>query len=57
MDQSATVVGKLEKDRLPSQLEVDPRVQNGLELKDQYDQLRIFKSEELKKILEADNNN
>ena len=57
MGQPTIVVSELEESKLSGQLEVDPRTQNGLELKVQFDQLRTFRSEELEKIPEANNNN
>ena len=57
LGQSTIAVSKLEENRLPNQLEVNPRAQNGLELKDQFNQLRTFRSEELEETPKADNNN
>ena len=56
LGQSTIVVSKLEEDKLSSQLEDDPRAQNGLELKDHFNQLRTFRSEEQEEISEVDNN-
>ena len=56
LSQSTIAISKLEEDKLSSQQEDDPRAQNGLELNDQFNQLRTFRSEELEEISEVDNN-
>lgn len=59
LDQLVMMFDEQEEDKLPSQLEVEPKVQNGPESKqkDQCDQLKIFRSRELVEISEIKNTN